>query len=251
MKNIIAITQARFGSSRFPGKILNTINNISLLEIHLKRVLNSKLINKLIVATTNEAESFLITTICEKLNIQYFKGSTEDVLMRFYDSVKFENPDYIVRLTSDCPLIDAEEIDNVIKFFLENDLDYVSNSLNPTFPDGLDVEIFKYEALKIANNSANLKSEREHVTSFIWKNSSYFGKKMFKADCYLSKKDYSNYRITVDTLEDFLVIKQMVNLIGDDQPWLKYIELIANNKIKIFNSISQRNSGYSKSISNE
>ena len=108
---IIGVTQARIGSSRLPRKVLLTINDKTLLEYHLERAMQSKLVNKWIVATTDEPESDLICEIANKLKISSYKGSLNDVLDRFYQSVKNENPDYVVRVTSDCPLLDAALVD--------------------------------------------------------------------------------------------------------------------------------------------
>ena len=117
---ILAITQARIGSTRLPEKILKTINGESILEIHIKRILKSKRITKLKIATTTEPGSEKIVSIANRLGIEVFKGSVNNVLERFYFTAQSENPDWIVRLTSDCPLIDPEVIDNVISFALSN-----------------------------------------------------------------------------------------------------------------------------------
>ena len=121
---IIGVTQARIGSSRLPRKVLLTINDKTLLEYHLERAMQSKLVNKWIVATTDEPESDLICDIANKLQISSYKGSLNDVLDRFYQSVKNENPDYVVRVTSDCPLLDATLVDEVVQFCIDNKLDY-------------------------------------------------------------------------------------------------------------------------------
>src|ERR1019366_2808912 len=179
---IIAITQARTGSTRCPGKILKKINDNTLLEIHLKRILQSKEINQLIVATTINKEDSGIVTISRDLGLSFYQGSVEDVLDRFYQSLQGQKADYIVRLTSDCPLVDPELIDQIIRYTLDNNLDYCSNTLDPKYPDGQDVEVFKFAALEKAWKEATLPSEREHVTPYIWKNSTFKGGKLFKSD---------------------------------------------------------------------
>jgi len=246
---ILAITQARIGSSRLPEKILKTINGESILEIHIKRILKSKRITKLKIATTTEIGSEKIVSIANRFGIEVFKGSVNNVLERFYFTAQSENPDWIVRLTSDCPLIDPEVIDNVIKFCLSNNLDYASNTLDPTFPDGIDVEVFTFTALKQAYIQAKLKSELEHVTPYIWKNSSYKGGDFFISDCYKNDTDYSSYRLTVDTQEDFLVIQKLIGLLGIDVNWMTYVkELEKHSEIRQINEHFQRNEGYEKSI---
>ena len=249
---ILAITQARIGSSRLPGKILKEINGHTLLEIHLTRILRSQLITMLKVATTSEPDANKIVEIAHKLNVGVYRGSLNNVLERFFRTAEPENPDWVVRLTSDCPLIDPDLIDKVILFAIENDLDYASNSLHPTFPNGVDVEVFRYSALSRAFKEARLNSELEHVTPYIWKNSSFNGGLLFKSDCLMYSDDFSQYRITVDTLEDFEVIKQLIEKLGINKPWIEYIHLLKENvDIKKLNEKFSRNEGYEKSVKND
>lgn len=246
---ILAITQARIGSTRLPEKILKTVNGETLLEIHLKRILKSKHITKLKVATTIERDADKIVRIANSLGVEVYKGSIDNVLERFYQTAIVEKPDWIVRLTSDCPLIDPIEIDNVINLAISKDLDYASNTLKSTFPDGMDAEVFKFSALEKAVNEANLKSELEHVTPYIWKNSSFNGGTIFQSDCFTNKIDFSHLRLTVDTLEDFLVIEKLIKLLGTDRPWMDYVKELNNHpEIKKINQLYKRNEGYEKSI---
>lgn len=243
---IIGVTQARIGSSRLQRKVLLTVNNKSLLEYHLERALQSKLVSKWIVATTNEKESDLICVIANKLQIKSYKGSLNDVLDRFYQSVKNENPDYVVRVTSDCPLLDAQLVDEVIQFCLDNKLDYYSNVLQEVYPDGLDVEVFSFKSLENAWKNATSVSDREHVTPFIRRNSELI---FLKAT--LDKK-YAELRITVDEISDFEVIQHLIQNLGSNQPWKIYADyLLKNSKIKNINHSIPRNEGYMKSKFNE
>lgn len=247
--NILAITQARYGSTRLPGKILKEVNGLSLLEIHLRRIQKSRLITKIKVATTNETESLKIEEIASKLNIETYHGSISNVLERFYYTALPESPDWVVRLTSDCPLVDPLIIDEVIQCALKQDLDYVSNTLEPTFPDGLDVEIFKFSALKEAFEHAKLSSELEHVTPYIWENSSTLGGTRFISDCVKNETNYSAVRITVDTQEDFEVISEIIQIEGIDSSWLRYVEILeANHQLRRRNQHHSRNEGYQKSL---
>jgi spore coat polysaccharide biosynthesis protein SpsF (cytidylyltransferase family) len=249
---ILAITQARIGSTRLPEKILKKINGETLLEIHLKRILQSRLISKLKVATTIEADAIQIVDICSKLGIEAYRGSLNNVLERFYMTALPEKPDWVVRLTSDCPLIDPLEIDKAINYAISNNFDYVSNTLQPTYPDGIDVEVFKFSALEKAYHEATLTSELEHVTPYIWKNSSFKGGKLFTSDCIINKIDFSEIRLTVDTIEDFQVIENLVDLIGTDKPWLEYVNKLKDCPgILQINSQHKRNEGYQKSINIE
>ena len=249
---ILAISQARIGSSRFPEKILKTIHGESLLEIHLKRVLQSQRITKLKVATTIEPDAYKIVAIAAKLGVEAYKGSVNDVLDRFYKTAFPEKPDWVVRLTSDCPLIDPMVIDRVIDHALTHDLDYVSNTLKPTFPDGVDVEIFKYPALVKARTEAKLTSEREHVTPYIWKNSSFNGGIFFSSDCVVNEKDFSDIRLTVDSPEDYLVIEKLIEILGTGKSWTEYVSTLENHpEIKRINADIQRNEGYLKSLNSD
>jgi glutamate-1-semialdehyde aminotransferase/spore coat polysaccharide biosynthesis protein SpsF (cytidylyltransferase family) len=246
---ILAITQARVGSTRLPGKVLKTIKNKTLLEIHLTRILQSKKISKLIVATTIEPGAEKIVAIAKKLGVESYRGSVNDVLERFYLAALPENPDYIVRLTSDCPLIDAVEIDKVINKCIQGKYDYTSNNIEPTFPDGLDTEVFKFSALKKAYNKATLKSDREHVTPYIWRNSLVRGGKIFNSFNVKYHNDFSIYRLTVDTQEDFDLIRNLISRLGIDKGWLDYVNYLDKNpKLMNINSKYERNEGYKKSL---
>lgn len=153
---ILAITQARYGSTRLPAKILKEVNGQTLLEIHLKRILQSKTVSKLKIATTDEEGSKYIVEVANKIGVDYFKGSVDDVLSRFYGTAVSEKPDYVIRLTSDCPLIDPDIIDAVVTFALEHpEYDYVHTDAK-SFPDGLDTEVMKFSAIEKAYKEADL-----------------------------------------------------------------------------------------------
>jgi spore coat polysaccharide biosynthesis protein SpsF (cytidylyltransferase family) len=246
---ILAITQARIGSTRLPEKVLKTINGVTLLEIHLNRILQSRLISKLKVATTIEPDAEKIVAVAGSLGVEVHKGSVNNVLERFYQAALPEKPDWVVRLTSDCPFIDPVEIDKVIQHALDNDLDYVSNALEQTFPDGLDTEVFKFSALERAFNEAKSNSELEHVTPYIWKNSSFKGGTIFTSGCVRNEMDLSAFRLTVDTLEDFLVVEKLAHILGTDKPWMEYVKALEKYpEIMKLNAQFQRNEGYENSI---
>jgi len=179
-------------------------------------------------------------------------GSLVNVLERFYLTALPESPDWVVRLTSDCPLIDPEVIDHVINSAVARNFDYVSNALNPTFPDGIDVEVFKFSALEKAYHEARLTSELEHVTPYIWKNSTHNGGNLFSSDSIINDYDFSSIRLTVDTIEDFRVIEKLIESLGTDKSWLEYVNFLEDNpEIKQINAQFQRNEGYQKSINHE
>lgn len=246
---IIAVTQARVGSTRLPAKILKEVNGMTLLETHLKGILKSRRITSLKVATTNEEESERIVSIADKVGAEAYQGSVNDVLDRFYQTVKNEKPDYVIRLTSDCPLIDASIIDQVIDLAVNSGADYVSNTLNVTYPDGMDCECFKFSALEKAWKEATLKSDREHVTPYIWRNSTMKGGEIFRSECLQNGEDWSDVRITVDTPEDFEVIKSILEELGPGKKCEEYVEFIKRHKeISDINSSLGRNEGYEKSL---
>lgn len=249
---IIAVTQARYGSTRLPAKVLKKVGDETLLDIHLKRILRAKSIDQLIVATTIESQSTVIEEIAKSHGLKCYKGSIDNVLQRFYEAVSPENPDYVVRITSDCPLIDPQIIDRVVEACLEHGCDYCSNTMFPTFPDGVDVEVFKLSALERAYKEASLKSDKEHVTPYIWRNSTAKGGDVFKSFNFANQKDFSSYRITVDTQEDFDVIKALIEALGTEKGWESYIRYLDNHpEIKEKNSNYTRNEGYAKSLLND
>lgn len=249
--NIIAVTQARIGSTRLPAKVLREVGGISILQIHLERLKKSRKIQRIIVATTNEPEAIRICDIAQNLSLSFYRGSLDDVLDRFYQAVKELNPDWVVRVTSDCPLLDHQLIDDIVAFALENDADYVSNTIVERYPDGQDIEIFKLGALEKAWREAVLKSDREHVTPFIKRNSNLQDGSMFKAINFPTAKDFSKIRMTLDEEKDFTLIKTLIDNLGTDKSWLEYTNYIINNHLNDINSEIVRNAGYIKSLKND
>lgn len=249
---IVAVTQARYSSTRLPAKVLKKVGGETLLDIHLHRILKASKISSLIVATTTEEGSDEIVRIAERNGIGCYRGSVDDVLERFYFAVKDLYPDYVVRLTSDCPLVDPHVIDHVITTCVTSGCDYASNTLKPTYPDGIDTEVFRFSALEKSYREATLRSEREHVTPYIKKNSSYNGGNLFTSINVESSMDYSGYRITVDTQEDFEVMKSLLENVGKEADWMDYIGYLDSNKtIKALNGNYKRDEGYIKSLLND
>ncbi len=250
--NVLAITQARMGSSRLPGKVLKTVSGETLLEIHLKRILKSKHIDQLLVATTVNAEDDAIVDLVTKLHVPVYRGSVADVLNRFYQAAMPHNPTWVVRLTSDCPLIDAQIIDAVIEKAVKEDLDYCSNTLHPTFPNGMDVEVFKMQALVKAKQEASLNSDKEHVTPYIYRNSTFFKQSVFKSGNYSNPVDYEKVRLTIDEPADLEVFKILIGKLGTEKNWKEYTDFYLSNKeIQTLNGHFDRNEGYNKSLKND
>ena len=206
---IVCIVQARISSSRLPAKILLPGYDKPLLLHLIERLDKSKLINDVVIATSTNPLDDLIYDLCKLKKIKVFRGSLTNLLERYYKCAKKFNADHIVRITSDCPLIDPKIIDKMISKYLRlNNIDFLSNTHPPTFPDGFDVEIFKFSALQKAFKNAKKNYEKEHVTPFIWDNP-----KNFELSNYKLKNDdlYEKYRLTLDYKEDFFVIWSIFN----------------------------------------
>ena len=204
--NIVAIVQARMNSSRLPGKVMMKINQVPLIEILTSRLKNSRHINKIIVATSDNKVNQPLIKHLKKIGLDCFIGSESDVLRRYNDAANVFNADVIVRITGDCPLIDPSIVDTVIDKFISSGADYASNREPPTFPDGLDVEVISRKTLNIAQKKASKLYDREHVTPFIIRST------LFKKFYYKSKQDFSSERWTVDEIEDFRLIEKIFSI---------------------------------------
>lgn len=205
---VTAIIQARMGSTRLPGKVLKKVKGKSLLEYQMERVKASKGIDQIVIATTINSEDDIIEQFCVKNDIKYYRGSETDVLTRYYEAACKFGGETIVRLTSDCPIIDPVVIDETISYYEENYeiLDYVTNTLICAYPRGYDVEVFSKEVLEKAYKMAFSQSDREHVTAYIYKNAD-----VFNIGHYGKESSYSNYRLTVDTKEDFQLVSTIIS----------------------------------------
>ncbi len=209
-------------SSRLPGKVLMRINDKSLLEYHLERLRSTNL--KVIIATTVNDTDNPICELAEKLNLDYFRGSENNVLDRFYNAAKKFDLKHIVRLTSDCPLIDPFLIRDAVEQYCQigNENIYLSNAIERTFARGFDFEIFSFASLMEAKENTIDESDLEHVTPYIWKN------KSGKIDLVHVKQDVnnSNLRVTVDTPQDLELIRQLIENFHADKLSQREIEKI-------------------------
>lgn len=250
-KKISIITQARVGSTRFPQKVLQKINDDTMLGLHIKRLQKSHLGHSIIVATTLEEDADQIVEIAENMGKKVFQGSTSDVLDRFYNAALLDRPDYVVRVTSDCPLIDAELIDKVIQKALDYNLDYCANVLKQEYPDGQDIEVFKFSALEKAWKESKLKSDREHVTPYIRRNSSFNNIDMFQSANFDAPSNFNDIRMTVDEKVDLDTIRILVNALGSEKSWKDYTKYIIENSKEFSNQKILRNEGYNNSLLND
>lgn len=207
---IVCIMQARMGSVRLPGKVLKEICGKTVLEHDIDRLKRVKNISQIVIATTALEKDNVIVEEADRLKVSYYRGSEDDVLSRYYYSAKENNADIVVRVTSDCPLIDSEVTEKIIQYYLDNadKYDYVSNTIDRTYPRGLDTEVFRFEALEKAFNEAVSNRDREHVTPYIWDNSN-----LFKLGQYKNNVDYSELRWTLDTAEDFELIDRIYTIL--------------------------------------
>ncbi len=241
---VILITQARYGSSRLPGKVLMRIGSgtETLIDIHLARIRQSTSIDKFILATTSEPESTEISRIGKSYGFDVFHGSVSDVLDRFYQAAKENECAYVVRVTSDCPFADAVLIDKVVEFTASGNYLYCITSSD--FPDGVDVEVFSFDMLKEACDNATLSSDREHVTPYIRRVAKERGGYME----YPSPAPMKHIRITVDEASDLDAVKHLINKSGTDKSWQVYADYIKENPDQFFNHHTERNEGYLKSV---
>jgi spore coat polysaccharide biosynthesis protein SpsF len=198
------------GSTRLPGKVLKEVNNETLLEHMIKRVKKSTKIDEIIVATTILESDDRIVDLCSKIGIKTYRGSEKNVLSRYYEAAKANHANVIVRLTSDCPVIDPFVIDRCIELYQKDQCDYVSNSLERSYPRGMDVEVFSFKSLETAYFNAKEMLELEHVTPYIYLNPSLF---QLKHLTYSGNN--SQYRLTVDTEEDLELVSWVINSFSD------------------------------------
>ena len=247
---ILALIQARMGSTRLPGKVLKNINHQSILENLVERVKPSKLVDAFVVVTSTNVEDDAIEALCKEKGYHCSRGSDWDVLDRFYQAtLNFKDVKTVVRLTSDCPLHSYKVVDFVVNEYLKSGKDYFSNSNNePDFlEDGFDVEVFTYDSLITAWNEAKLLSEREHVTPFI----KFSGK--FSCGWKKSCADYT-YKMSVDSPQDFEAVAAIFEALKD-HPYFGIEEvtaiLQAHPEILEKNKESIANSGFQKTIAND
>jgi spore coat polysaccharide biosynthesis protein SpsF len=241
--SVVAIVQARMGSSRLPGKTLANLCGSPVLLHVVERLKKCNYIHTVVVATTTNNEDDEIEDFCNKHKIECFRGSSSDVLSRYALCAKKYNASTVVRITSDNPLIDSKIVDHVIDFFLQGDFDYVSNNIIKTFPHGLDVEVMSNDALQVSDKESTSPRDREHVTQYIRSSIDKFNIRNVESD-----KDYSDIRITLDETEDYNLIEYLISTYGSDIEFADIVEIFHNNpSLKKSNSESKnRHALYNK-----
>ena len=230
-KKIHIIIQARLESTRLPNKVLKIINKKTILKTLLDRLKCSKLANKIILAIPKNSKNHKLKEYIIKNKLKnFYEGSSEDVLSRYYGAAKKFSSDIIIRITADCPLIDPKLIDQMILKFKKSNVHYLSNTLNPTYPDGYDIEIFDFETLKKTFKNAKQKLDREHVTLYIKRN-----KAKFKIKNFSHSTNLSNLRLTIDEEDDFKLISNITSLMKNKHFFeLKDVEKLYKKNPKLF-----------------
>lgn len=201
---VVAIIQARINSTRLPNKVFLNISDRPLIWHVVNRLTYSKKIEKIIIATTDNKKDDLLERWAMENNIFCFRGSEEDVLERYYQAAIEFDVDTILRITADDPFKDPHIIDQVIGLYQDNNLDFACNNNPPTFPEGLDVEVFSFDALKLAHINARDAFEREHVTQYFYRNPA-----MFYQKCLMNNIDISYLRWTIDTRLDYDMVQKV------------------------------------------
>ena len=214
MKKLI-IVQARMTSTRLPGKVMEIVCDKPLLEHLINRLKTIRSADQIVIATTVNETDNQIVSLCKKLDTLYYRGSEEDVLGRYYEAAVEYGGDVIIRITSDCPVIDPDVVDYLIDFYMKNlkKYDYVTNTLKRTYPRGMDTEIVSFKALKEAHFNAYDPLDREHVTPFIRNRPTQYHLHNIKYS-----SDLSHYRLTVDTSEDMELIRRIFESLYVENP---------------------------------
>lgn len=242
-----AVIQARMGSTRLPGKVLRDLKGMTVLEHVVRRVRSAKAVPHLVVATTTESSDDPIVRLCCDLGIDCYRGSGDDVLDRFYRAAVEYGLDVVVRVTADDPFKDPDVIDRAVQEFLSGNFDYVSNTIQPTYPEGLDIEVFSFDSLRTAHSQASLPSEREHVTPYIWKHGELFRLHSFSLDVNLSAM-----RWTLDDERDWEFVQAVYDALYDEDRVFRMQDildlLLRRPELMAINTGTERNEGYQRSV---
>jgi spore coat polysaccharide biosynthesis protein SpsF len=219
----VAIIQARMGSTRLPHKVLMDLGGETVLARVVRRLSRSRMVSEFVVATTDSPGDDAIVRECQRLGVSCFRGSEHDVLDRYHQAARAAVAESVVRITSDCPLIDAELVDDTVRIFVEQQADYASNVFPRTYPRGLDAEVVTMAALDRAWCQASEPHQREHVTPYFYEHP-----ETFKLASTRSESDYSAYRWTLDTAEDLELLRNIYARFGnqDNFGWREVIMLM-------------------------
>jgi spore coat polysaccharide biosynthesis protein SpsF len=247
---ILAIIQARMGSSRLPGKMMKYIGDKTVIQHCIDQVKEAAKVDHVVVATTTDAEDDALAELAGQLQCDVARGSAEDVLDRFYSAAKQRNAATVVRICGDCPFIDPCVIDETLQFYLDHrgEFDYVSNVHPPSAPDGFDVEVVTFGALERAWKTADRKSQREHVTTAIWEHP-----ELYRVGSFRHREDLSHLRIVVDEQEDLEMLRAIhKKLQGKAVNLVNVMDVIRRHPgLLDLNSRFEREAGYRKSLAED
>ena len=224
-KNIVAIIQARTGSTRLPNKVFRLLNEKPMIWHICDRLKHSKFIKKIVIATTDNIVDDKLKTWADENNITCVRGSENNVLSRYFKAATEIHADIIVRITADDPFKDSAIIDKVINLLISEELDFACNNFPPSFPEGLDAEVFTYNALKQAYENSIDVFEKEHVTQYFYRNPN-----LFKIKNFSYKEDFSSLRLTVDTENDFILAEEIYNKLYLSNNFFGFEEILSLTK---------------------
>lgn len=215
MQRVVAIVQARMGSTRLPGKVLREILGKPLLGYLVERLRRARKLDEVVIATTNHPRDDVIADFCAEIDVAFHRGQEEDVLSRYVEAARRFGADVVVRISADSPLVDPVVVDELVSEFLDANgkYDYLSNTIDQTYPVGMNVEVFTMAALKAASANAMLPSQREHVTPFIYGQGT-----ALKVCAKHLDRDLRSIRVTVDTEEDFKLVETVFGRLYPENP---------------------------------
>lgn len=245
---VLAILQARVSSTRLPNKVLAPLLGQPMLARQIERLRRATTLDKLIVATSDDISDAPLVAMCAEIDAPCYRGSLNDVLARFHGAYAAHGPaDHIVRLTGDCPLADPAVVDFVVRHHLDSGADYTTNAIQPTWPDGLDIEIMRGASLKCAFEHARLPSEREHVTPYIHKHP-----ELFRIQHVKGTRDLSSLRWTVDEPADLAFVTEVYTELYSRSPVFATDDILRllerRPELSKINGNFLRNEGYVKSL---
>jgi spore coat polysaccharide biosynthesis protein SpsF (cytidylyltransferase family) len=241
----VAVIQARMGSTRLPNKVLADLGGSPMLAQVAARVRQARTVDEVVVATSTASQDDAVEVFCASQGISCFRGSENDVLDRYYQAARAFAADVVVRISADCPLHDPRVIDAVVSRFDPARADYVSNTVERTYPDGLDTEVFSFAVLERAWREAAWTSEREHVTPYIWKHP-----ELFRIEQVKQSADLSALRWTVDEPRDLALVREVYRrLAGRDFTMNDVASLVADDDLlRTVNAGIPSNEGYEISV---
>ena len=246
---VVAIVQARTESSRLPGKVLADIAGAPMVLRVLSRAAAASLVHKVVLATTEDPSDDVLDETARAAGYSVFRGSVDDVLDRYWGAATAAGADVVVRITADCPLLDQAVVDRTVEAFLDGGCDYASTAYPTTsFPDGLDVEVMSLETLGQAWREARWRSEREHVTPYIWKNPERFCLRSVS-----SGRDLSGMRWTVDEEPDLVFVREIYRHLGEQPFGMEEVLALLEKRPELarINGGIRRNEGYETSVSGD